>query len=408
MAPAQQEQILDRIIAVVDKEIITESELNDRVTLLALQNRLDPASPALRTQVLDGMITEKLVLAQALIDSVEVTDTEISQALDQQIQNFIRQVGSEARVEQIYGKSINRIRVEYRDEVRQQLLVQKVRQQREAGLQVTRREVEEFYEAYRDSLPEVPEEFTLSHIFMIPKPDSSVEANTRSTLQSILDSIKAGGDFGDFARRYSADGTASGGGDLGWAKRGDYVREFETAVFALQEGQLSKVVKTQYGYHIVQLMERRGESVRARHILLRVERGPEADSVSIRRLRAIRDEILAGASFAEKARRHSEDEETKNQGGDLGPVTADQLVAEFASTVLPLSEGDISQPERATLGSTYGWHIVWLRKRVPAHPMTIEQDLDRVKQVALFVKRNEKNAEWVEELKKTIYLDIRL
>jgi len=149
--------MLDRIIAVVDREIITESELSDRVNFLALQNRLDAAAPELRKQVLDGMITEKLILAQALIDSVEVTDDEVARALDQQIQNFIRQVGSEQRVEQLYGKSINRIKREYRDEIRQQLLVQKVRQQREAGLQVTRREVEEFFAAYQDSLPQVPE-----------------------------------------------------------------------------------------------------------------------------------------------------------------------------------------------------------------------------------------------------------
>ena len=405
-APAQ--QMLDRIIAVVDKEIITESELNDRVSLLAMQNRLDPSSPELKRQVLDGMVTEKLILAQARIDSIEVTDAEVTQALDQQIQNFIRQVGSEARVEQMYGKSVNRIRVEYRDEVRQQLLVQKVRQQREAKLDVTRREIEEFYEAYRDSLPEVPEEFTLRHIFMIPKPDSSIEAATREKLQTILDSIKTGGDFADFARRYSTDGTAAGGGDLGWAKRGDYVREFETAVFGLQEGQMSGVIKTQYGYHIVQLMERRGEQVRARHILLQLERGPAADSATVQQLRDLRQQIIDGASFQDLARTYSEDEDTKKQGGDLGSVTADQLVPEFASTVLPMAEGDISMPSRVSLGTSYGWHIVWLRKRVPAHPMTLEQDHDRVKQVSLFVKRNAKNAEWVQELKKTIYLDIRL
>jgi len=186
------------------------------------------------------------------------------------------------------------------------------------------------------------------------------------------------------------------------------VREFESAVFRLQEGQYSNVINTQYGYHIVQLMERRGESVRARHILLQLERGPAADSSTVQRLRDIRQQIMDGASFAEKAREFSEDTETKKQGGDLGTVTADQLVPEFAATVLPMSQGDISTPSRVTLGTSYGWHLVWLRARIPAHTMTLEQDYERVKQVALYVKRNKKNAEWVEELKKTIYLDIRL
>jgi peptidyl-prolyl cis-trans isomerase SurA len=399
---------LDRIIAVVDKEIITESELSERVSFLAMQNRLQADSPELRRQVLDGMVTDKLILAQAIIDSIEVTDDEVNRALDQQVQNFIRQIGSEQRVEQIYGKPISRIKREYRDEIRQQLLVQKVRQQREARLQVTRREVEEFYAAYLDSLPQVPEEFNVSHLFVVPQPDSTVERDTRARISAIRDSIAAGGDFADFARRYSVDGTAAGGGDLGWARRGDYVREFEEAVFGLQPDQLSPVVKTQYGYHVVQLMERRGEQVRARHILLRIERGPESDSIAVRFLRTLRDSAVAGVPFADLARRHSQDEETRAQGGELGTLTADQFVPEFATTVMSLQAGEISQPSRANFGTTSGWHIVWLRLRTPAHAMTVETDYDRVAQVALFVKRNRLNAEWVEELKRTIYLDIRL
>lgn len=405
---ASGQTLLDRIIAVVDKEIITESELNDRVNFAAVQNRLDAASPELRKQVLDGMVAEKLILAQAIIDSVEVTDDEVARALEQQIQNFIRQVGSEQRVEQMYGKSIGRIKREYRDEIRQQLLVQKVRQQREANLQVTRREVEEFFAAYRDSLPQVPEEYLLSHLFVVPIPDTSVEQATRTRLQAVRDSLQAGGDFADFAKRYSVDGTASGGGDLGWARRGDYVREFEETVFSLQPGQTSGVIKTQYGYHIVQLMERRGDQVRARHILVRIERGPESDSSAVQLLRILRDSALAGTPFADLAKRHSQDEETKAQGGDLGTLTADQFVPEFSTTVMPLKAGEISPPSRASLGSTYGWHIVWLRNRIPAHAMTLETDFDRVSQLALYLKRNRQNADWVEELKKTIYLDIRL
>ena len=117
--------LVDRIVAVVDKEIITESELSERVTFLAAQNHLDPNQGSLRTKVLDELVSEKLILAQALIDSVEVTDDEVTRALDQQIANFVRQVGSEQRVEQMYGKSISRIKREYRTEIKNQLLVQK-------------------------------------------------------------------------------------------------------------------------------------------------------------------------------------------------------------------------------------------------------------------------------------------
>jgi len=401
--------LIDRIIAVVDKEIITESELNERVSFLALQNRIDPNQKGLRSQVLDGMISEKLILAQALIDSIEVTDDEVTNALDQQIANFIRQVGSEQRVEKIYGKSIGRIKREYRAEIRNQLLVQKERQQRESSITVTRREVEDFFISFRDSLPQVPEEYELSHIYIVPKPDTAVEAKARRLMQSILDSIRAGGDFADFARRYSTDpGSAAGGGDLGWEKRGAFVREFEETAFGLKEGEISGIVKTQFGFHIIQLMGRRGESVHTRHILMKIEKGPSSDSAAVNTLRSLRERVLKGESFSELAKKYSEDEDTKSIGGDLGTLTVDQLQPDFAEQVKNMKAGEISEPQRTVVGTSYGFHIVWMRKRTPAHEINIQDDFKRIEQLALYMKRNKLHSEWLDELKKTIYVDIRI
>ncbi len=401
--------MIDRIVAVVDKEIITESELNERVTFLAMQNRMDPNQTGLRTQVLDGLISEKLVLAQALIDSVEVSDDEVTRALDQQIANFVRQVGSEQRVEQMYSKSISRIKREYRNEIKNQLLVQKVRQQREASLSVTRREVEDFFISFKDSLPQVPEEFELSHIYIVPKPDTAVEAQTRKRMQVILDSIRAGGDFAEFAKRYSTDpGSATSGGDLGWEKRGVFVREFEETVFGSKEGDVSDIVKTQFGFHIIQLLGRRGESVHARHILMKIEKGSTSDSAAVDTLRALRMRALKGESFAELASKYSEDEDTKTIGGDLGILTADQLQQDFAGQIKDIHAGEISEPLRTVVGTSYGFHIIWMRKRTPPHIINLQDDFKRIEQLALYMKRNKLNAEWVDELKKTIYVDIRL
>jgi peptidyl-prolyl cis-trans isomerase SurA len=401
--------LVDRIVAVVDKEIITESELNERVTFLAMQNKIDPNQPGLRMQVLDGLVSEKLVLAQALIDSVEVTDDEVTRALDQQIANFIRQVGSEQRVEQMYGKSISRIKREYRTEIKNQLLVQKTRQQREASLAVTHREVEDFFVSFKDSLPQVPEEFELSHIYIVPKPDTSVEAKTKKIMQSILDSIHAGGDFADFAKRYSTDpGSATSGGDLGWEKRGIFVREFEETVFGLKEGDISNIVKTQFGFHIIQLLGRRGESVHARHILMKIDKGPASDSAAVDTLRGFRQRVLKGESFAQLASKYSEDEDTKSVGGDLGMLTADQLQPDFAGQINDMKAGEISEPLRTVVGSSYGFHIIWMRKRTAPHAINLQDDFKRVEQLALYMKRNKQNAEWIDDLKKTIYVDIRL
>ena len=403
-----QQNIVDRIVAVVDKEIVTESDVQERITYAALQNRLDPKSPELRRQVLDNLIAEKLMLAQAILDSVVVTEEEVSKALDTQFQNFVRQAGSEQQLEKIYGKPVSRMKREFRPEMRKQLLIQRLRQQREANLSVARREVEEFYESYKDSLPKVPEEVELSHIFLVPKADTSLENKTRLQLNVLRDSIVAGGDFADFARRYSQDANGAKGGDLGWAKRGlAFVPEFEEAVFALKEKEISPVVKTEFGFHLIQLVERKGESVHARHILLRTEKGPASDSAAIHLLTALRDSIVQGKSLAEYARRYSEDDETKSIGGDLGQISVDQLEPDFSSVVKNLKVGEISQPHRVALKNSYGYQIVLLKKRVAGHSANLTDDYRRVEQMALYVKRNKINAEWIEEMKKNIYYDIR-
>ena len=403
-----QQNVVDRIVAVVDKEIITESDVQERITYAALQNRLDPKSLELRHQVMENLIAEKLMLAQAILDSVAVTEEEVSRSLDQQFQNFVKQAGSEQQLEKIYGKPVSRMKREFRPEMRKQLLIQRLRQQREANFSVARREVEEFFESYKDSLPKVPEEVDLSHIFLVPKADTSLENKTRLQLNVIRDSIVAGGDFADFARRYSQDANGAKGGDLGWAKRGlAFVPEFEQAVFALKEKEISPVVKTEFGFHLIQLLERRGESVHARHILLRTEKGPASDSIAIQLLSVLRDSIVQGKSLAEFARKYSEDEDTKSIGGDLGQVSVDQLEADFSSVVKTLKPGEISQPHRITMKNSYGYQIVLLKKRVAGHSVNLTDDYRRVEQMALYVKRNKINAAWIEELKKNIYYDIR-
>lgn len=407
--PIHGQVLIDKVAAVVDKEIITDSDVQERLAMIAMQNRLDASDPALKRQVLESMISEKLILAQAILDSVTLTEEEVTRTLDQQFQNIIRQAGSEQRVEELYGKPVSRLKREYRPEMRKQLLIQRIRQQREASIQITRREAEEFFEAYKDSLPSVPEELELSHIFIKPKPDTTQEEATRRRLALIRDSIVAGGDFAEFARRHSQDGSAPGGGDLGWAKRGVvFVPEFEEAVFSLKEQEVSKVFKTEFGYHIAQLVERRGESVHSRHILLRVQQGPDNDSAAVRQLQSLRERALKGESFADLARKFSEDEETKSIGGDLGRIAVDQLEDAFASVVKGLNAGDITEPHRVPVRGSYGFQIVHIRRRVPAHPMNLQDDYKRVEQMALFVKRNRLNAEWVEELKKSIYWEIRL
>ena len=296
---AHGQTVIDRIVAIVGKEIITQSDLNLTIQSMAMQNKLDPESPELRNRVLDGLINEKLILAQAIEDSVVVTNDEVTDRLDRQIKMLAQQAGSEQRLEELYNMPISRMKRDFRDLIRNQLLVEKIRQTRQTSITVTRREVEQFFDAHKDSLPTIPKEYELSHIFIKPKPDSSVVQAVYKKALTILDSIKAGGDFADFAKRYSSDpGSARGGGDLGWFRRGVFEKEFEEAAFALKDSEISRPIKTSYGYHIIQLIERRGESVHTRHILFSIQQSTADDDSTIAELNRLRERTLAGENFA--------------------------------------------------------------------------------------------------------------
>lgn len=403
-APAQ---VLDRVVAVVENDPILESELNAQLQFYILNNRMDPKTPGLREQVLQSMINEKLIVAKAVEDSVTVTDDEVQQQLDAAIQQRVQQVGSEARLEEMYGMPLGRIKREYREEMRKNLLAQKLQQQRLGTTQIGRYEVEEFFQAFRDSLPRVPDEVELSHIFVRPGFGAAERATGHRQMQLLLDSIRAGADFEEIARRHSQDpGSAPQGGNLGLVRRGQFVKEFESAVFGLGEGQISGIVETELGLHIVQLIERRGDAVRARHILLRIQRTESSDSTTIMLLDSIKAAAVAGVDFGVLAKKYSEDKETNLVGGMLGTLDLEQLDKSWYATVSALKEGEISKPEKLPQGSSYGYHIVLLRKRTPAHTMTLEQDYQKIETIALNFKRNKDYQGWLDEIRTKIYWKI--
>jgi peptidyl-prolyl cis-trans isomerase SurA len=406
-----QQQTLDKIVAVVDKEAITLSDLIFSVQQYAVQNKLDPASPEIQSRVLDGMINDKLILAQAIEDSVVVTDEEVADRLERQLNMLIQRVGSKEKLEEVYGMPLTRIRrdFQYREMIRKQLLIEKVQQARNAALTVSRREVVEFFETYRDSIPKVPTEYELSHIYIQPKPDSTVIHAAYERALAMIDSVKAGVDFADLAKRYSIDpGSASQGGDLGWVRRGLFVKEFEEAAFALKDKEISKPVKTQFGYHIIQLLERRGESVHPRHILLPIEQSKANDDSTIAFLNRLHDRPDAKETFAVMAKKYSEDNDTKDIGGDLGKVALDQIDPSYVDVVTAAKSGEITAPAKLTVGSKYGYHIIYVRSIVPEHIINLDADYHRLEQLALQMKTAAQYQKWVEEMRKNIYWEKKL
>ena len=201
-----QNDTLDRIVAVVGKEAIFLSDLKAQTEFYAVSNRINPETPGLKEQVLDAMINEKLVLAQALRDTaIRVTEDQVTTRLDELIAQRIAhpQVGSQQKLEELYGMPVSRMKREFRDEMRKQILAQQLQQARFDGVTASRREVENFFTTYKDSLPEVPEEFELYHIFRFPRVSTAMRDAIMQKARAVLDSIRAGGDFADFAKRYS-------------------------------------------------------------------------------------------------------------------------------------------------------------------------------------------------------------
>ena len=406
---AVEAQVLDRIVAVVDKEMILESELNAQTQFFINSNKLDPNTPGLREQVLQSMINEKLILAKAIEDSVTVSEDEVTQQLDAVVKQRVQAAGSEQRLEELYGMPISRIKREYRDEMKKNLLTQRLQQQRFGASQISRLEVEEFFQTYKDSLGEVPEEVELAHIFVRPKFGEAEKAEAYAKMKLLLDSLKSGEKFEDLAKRHSQDpGSAAQGGDLGFVRRGLFVKDFETAVFALKEQELSGIVETEFGLHIIQLLERRGDAVHARHILMRIERTEAGDDSAKVYLSNLRTRILAGESFADLARKFSEDKETASIGGNLGTFELEQLPKELYPVVSPLKSGEISEPVRIPVGTQYGYSIVWVKERTPEHKANLDQDYKRIEIVAGNYKRQKDYAAWLESLRKSIYWESRL
>lgn len=406
-----QEKVLDKIVAVVDDEVILQSELEFQTAMFAAQRNLNPKDSTLRSQLLEKLIEDKLLYAQSILDSIEVTDDEVENRLDYLINYYKQQYGSQEKLEKAYGMSVERIKREMRDDTKKNIMAEKLKQQKFGKINISRRDVEEFFNTYKDSLGIISEKFKIAHIFINPKSGNKIKEAARKYAQTILDSIKNGADFAELAKKVSEDpGSAREGGDLGFVKRGVFYPEFESAAFQLKKGEISKVIESPVGFHIIQMLERRGESIHTRHILIKPKSDNDADLRAIEKLTEIRDSIVKKVNtFEYYALKYSDDKQTAKFGGVLGTFEKGQLEKPLLEQILKLKEGEISFPKRLDIGNgNYGFHIVKLIKRIPQHKANLETDYDEIKKIAEFRKREKLFTKWIKEIKQNIYWEIRL
>lgn len=401
---------MEGIVAIVGREIVLKSDVDGQMEIMAQRDpKVNRKDPVLRQAVLDQLINERLIMTKAIEDSIEVTEDEITQRMEYQLQSLVQQFGSEKRIEDMYGMSMARIRREFRDEIRKRLLVEKMQQKQFADIKATRADVEGFYERYRDSLPSIPERVDLYHIVKYVKPSAEKNKEAQALALRIRDSIVKGGSFSDFARRYSADPiSAANGGDLGTVEKGKFVPSFEAAAFALSPNEISAPVESPFGWHVIQLISKTSTSMTTRHILIRVSQSEEDRDSAKATLLRMKKAVEAGDSFESIAREYSDERETQGFGGAMGQIELSRLPEDMRNAINTLKDGGVSDPMPYAADPTKpGYHILYRKRFIPAHKPSVDEDYKQLEQMASFEKKQRLEQEWILKLRRELYWEVK-
>jgi len=401
----------DKIIAIVGNDIILQSDLNFQLYSYMQQNGIQQLSNEVVEQVFQGLLTDKLMLAKAEQDSIYVSPEEINKQVDGRIKEFVAQFGSEKNVEEAYGLTIPKIRNLLKDQTERNIKISRVKQEKFGyGINVSKPEITKFFSDYRDSLPPVPETYDLVQIVRIPKITEDAKFMARQQIDQLLDSVKAGKDFSELAKLYSDDSlSALQGGALGKSKKGSFVKEFEDAAFLLQPGEVSGVVETEFGYHLIKLNDKTGDFITAQHILVKFPRLETADFTEINFLKDLKTRINSGElTFNQAAVLYSQEPKSAADSGHIGKVSINNLDSLEIITLRDLTTGELSEPVKVGDDRFYGYYMYKVNERIPEHAATLENDYEIIQQYAQRYKEQKMLAEWLDELKKTIYVEIKL
>lgn len=413
-----QREIIDKVVATVGGELVLLSELEEQISLLEAQNGLLPEGA--RCNLMDQILASKLLLNQAKLDSIEVTDDEVEAQLDARIERILGFMNGDVnQFEDYYGQTIGEVKAQFREDLRNQVLVDRMRGQVMANITVTPSEVKTFFNSIpTDSLPYFNSEVEIGEIVYKPEVNDEERAKAINKLEELrTEIIENGADFAELAGKHSDDlGSARAGGDLGWAKRGKFVPEFEAAAFNLEQDEISEIVESEFGFHLIQMLERRGNSIRLRHILIKPEITDADLELASHHLDSVRQLLLNDSmTFSIGVKRFSNEDiqSYTNDGSMVNPVTGNtffeigDLEPDIYFTIDTMDVGSISAPfeYRSQTGETY-YRIVKLQSRTKPHQANLKQDYSKIKQAAIDAKQNEYIAEWVQGKVDATYIDI--
>lgn len=403
---AQESKLIDKIVAYVGSELVLLSEVEEQFALMKEQNPSVPKEQ--KCAVLENLMVQKLLINQAKLDSVEVMDEEVELQLDARIDRILTMMNNDvSQFEAFYGKSVAQVKQQFREDLKNQILADRMRAQATMTMQVTPAQVRKFFQAVpADSLPYFNAEVEIAEIVVKPTPNRVEKAKAYEKLSKLKKRIKEGEDFGTLAQKFSDDpGSGRAGGQLGWMKRGTLVPEYEAAAYNLEKDELSDIVESEFGLHLIQLLERRGNSINTRHILIKPEVTEEDKQDAIAYLDSIRTVIIEDSiPFSQAVQKFSDEKSFSfNNGGRLtNPNTGNtffevgDLDYEIFFAIDSMEVGDISKPLPFTEprgGQSY--HIIQLQSYTAPHKANLQNDYYKIQQAATEQRKNQEFFEWV-------------
>ncbi len=408
--------VVDKIVAKVDNYIVLKSEVDkaylDYVTNQGGRGNADQ----IKCQFLAILIRNKLMLAKAEIDSVVVSDDEVDANTERRIGIIASQYGDVKELEKQFGKTMEQIKGDVRDMVREQMIVSEMERTITKDLTVTPAEIKRFYNKIpKDSLPFLDAEAEVAQIVRVAKVSQQQKEQTKGELMAIRDELLRGADFATLAKKYSSDpSVATNGGDMGWSGRGRMVPQFEAMAFKLKPGEISMPFETDFGIHIMQLVERRGNEYHSRHILMSPSPSPEDLKVAEKYLDSLRTVINSGKiTFQAAAKEYSDDMTTKGNGGffadeeggthipykDLDPVVY------FA--IDSMKTGTVSKPlVYRTEDQKEAVRIIFYKSKTAAHELSLKDDWNKLQSATLNEKKNGVLNRWFNKVRQDVFISI--
>jgi len=416
VANGQDKMMIDRVVATVGDKIILQSDIENQVLQILSQGY--PTTTAMDCEVLHQLLTQKLLLTQAELDSIEVGAGRIESELDRRLMYFVRQVGSEEKLEEFYNKSMIEIKEDFRPLIQEQLKTQMMQSSLMTGINASPKAVDKFYNQLpEDSIPMVNTQYEINQILVYPAQNEEARNQARERLLDLRQRIIDGERFSTLAVLYSEDpGSARRGGELGFRSRDELDPEFAKAAFRLSDdGGISRIVESDYGFHIIQLIAHESNQVNVRHILVIPKVNVEDKITAKNKLDSVANLIQSDSlTFKNAALIYSEDEQSRlNEGLMVNPTNSstkfalDELPTNEYNIIKNLEIGQISQPfESRDENGKVAFKIVRINKRIDAHRANLKDDYEMIEQMTLMHKQQSVVENWIKEKRKKTYIHI--